>query len=454
MKNPKYTRRHFIATASAGSVAAMTPLSLFGVNRRSQAGKLAILGGDPIRSKNKPWPSWPYVDQKIVDNIVRTTRSGKWCRIDSSNNNVSAFEKMYAELFGTRFCVATGSGTQALHTSVEALGFGPGDEIITSPFTDPGTISSIISARALPVMADLDPGYFQLDPDDVERRITENTRAIMPVHMGGQPCNMERIMLIAKKHNLKVIEDAAQAQLAVYQGKMLGTIGDLGCFSFQSSKTIACGEGGAIIGNDEELMDNCYTVMNHGTNRQGRTTMIGPKYRMNEFEAAVLLGQIDGVKERFATRNRNANYLNSRLKDFPGIVPQKLYPGTESGSFYLYMTTYFKEHFNNVDRSLFLKALAAEGIYLSAYTKQGLHKEPWVSNIMKQKVYQKMYSPERRKSYLDQLSCPNCEEASETIVMSWASGPLLGTLEDMDDIVNAIEKIHANAGILKDSQKS
>ncbi|MFB0555754.1 MAG: DegT/DnrJ/EryC1/StrS family aminotransferase, partial [Phycisphaerae bacterium] len=177
---------------------------------------------------------------------------------------------------------------------------------------------------------------------DMERRVTENTRAIMPVEIGGQPCNMERMMEIAKKHNLKVIEDAAQAHLSEYKGKKLGTIGDLGCFSFQSSKTIACGEGGAIIGNDEELMDKCYTVHNHGTSRRGRTEVAGPKYRMNEFEAAVLLGQLPGVEERFARRNENAAYLTSRLKDIPGIVPQKLYEGTDSGSFYLYMMTYRK----------------------------------------------------------------------------------------------------------------
>jgi dTDP-4-amino-4,6-dideoxygalactose transaminase len=444
MKTSKYTRRRFITTASAGSVAAMASSPLLGVNLSPQARKLAVLGGDPIRSKIKSWPQWPYVDEKVVDSVVKTTRSRIWCRIDSKNNNVSAFEKAYAELIGTKFCVATGSGTQALHSCVEALGIGPGDEVITSPLTDPGTISSIISARALPVMVDLDPEYFQLDANEVEKRINENTKALMPVHMGGQPANLEKIMAIAKKYNLKVIEDAAQAQLSVYQGKQLSTIGDLGCFSFQSSKTIACGEGGAIVGNDEALMDQCYTVMNHGTNRQGRTTCIGPKYRMNEFEAAVLLGQMEGVKERFAIRNRNAKHLNNRLKDFPGLIPQRLYPGTESGSYYLYMMTYHKEHFNNADRSQFLKAINAEGIPLTAYIRNGLHKEPWVKTIMKQKVYQKMYSTGRILSYLDALDFPVCDKACEDVVMIWASGPLTGTIQDMDDVADAILKVHEN----------
>jgi len=293
-------------------------------------------------------------------------------------------------------------------------------------------------------MADLDRESFQIDPDEAEKKITENTRAIMPVQIGGQPCNMDRIMAIAKKYNLKVIEDAAQAHLAEYKGKKVGTIGDLGCFSFQVSKTIACGEGGAVIGNDENLMDKCFTVQNHGTNRQGQTVTIGPKYRMNEFEASILLSQLAGVKERFAIRNKNAAYLNARLKDFPGLVPQKLYEGTDSGSFYLYMMSYRKEHFNNVPRSNFLKALGAEGISLSAYIPVGLHKEPWKEHILNLKVYQKMYSPARLQRYRDEMNCPNCDKVIDEIAMIWASGPLLGSREDMDDIINAVMKIHEN----------
>jgi len=440
------TRRDFIATAaaSAGSLAAAVSTALPAdaiVSRR--AGKLAILGGEPVR-KGKSWPSWPYVDDKIVDSVVRTTKSGIWCRIQSSSGTVPTFEKEFAALMGTRFCVATGSGTQALHTCVEALGIGAGDEVITSPYTDPGTIASILSARALPVLADLDPASYQLDPDDVERRITENTRAIMPVHMMGQPCHMERIMAIAAKHKLAVIEDACQAHLSEYQGKKLGTIAPLGCFSFQSSKTIACGEGGGIIGNDEDLMDRCYTVHNHGTSRRGRTEVIGPKYRMNEFEAAVLLAQFAGARERFLRRNENAAYLTARLKGFPGMVPQKLYEGTASGSFYIYAMSYKKEHFNGADRGRFLKAVAAEGVSLSPYIERGLHREPWVDHIVKTKAYQKTFSARRLEEFREGMSCPNCDRVCEEMAMVWATGPLLGTREDMDDIADAILKVYEN----------
>ena len=443
MEREDLTRRQFIA-ASAGSLAAVTSGTIPAyANITKKAGKLAILGGKPVR-KNKPWPRWPYWDENVIDSILKTTKSRIWCRIQSKSGTVPTLEKKFARLIGTKYCVATGSGTQALHTCVEALGIGPGDEIITSPYTDPGTIASILSARALPVLADLDRESYQLDPDDVERRITENTKAIMPVHMMGQACNMDRIMAIAKKHDLKVIEDAAQAHLAEYKGKKLGTIGDVGCFSFQSSKTIACGEGGAIIGSDEELMDKCYTVHNHGTSRRGRTEVAGPKYRMNEFEAAVLLGQWGGVEERFARRNENAAHLTSRLKDIPGISPQKLYEGTTSGSFYIYAMTYRKEHFNDADRSKFLKALSAEGISLSAYISQGLHKEPWVEHILSSRVYKKMFSRKRLQRYREENKCPNCDKVCRELAMIWATGPLLGTKEDMDDVADAIQKVYEN----------
>ena len=225
MKRKDFSRRRFIATVSAGSVAAVASGAIpsFGnITIIPQAnGKLAILGGNPVR-KNKEWPEWPYVDEKMVEAVSKTTRSRIWCRIQSENGTVPTFEKEFAKLMESKLSLGTGSGTQALSTCVEAMGFGPGDEIITSPLTDPGTLSSILTSRVLPVMADLDRESFQIDPDDVERRITENTRAIMPVQIGGQPCNMDRIMAIAKKHNLKVIEDAAQAHLAVYKGKEIG----------------------------------------------------------------------------------------------------------------------------------------------------------------------------------------------------------------------------------------
>ncbi len=450
MNTDRWDRRSFIGKVGYGTLAAIAATSVpsYAHNFSGDAGKLAILGGKPVR-QNKPWPKWPLPDAKIEAKVLETTRSGIWCRIQSANGTVPNFEKEYAKLLGTKYCVATGSGTQALSTCMEALGIGPGDEVITSPYTDFGTVSAILTSRALPVLADLDPESYQLDPDDVERRITPNTRAIMPVHIMGQPCNMERIMAIAKKHNLKVIEDSCQAQQSIYKGQKVGTIGDLGTFSFQSSKVMPCGEGGAIVGNDFELMERCFTIQNHGTNRKGKHVTIGPKYRMNEFEAAVLLGQMEDIVARYERRNRNANHLSKRLKDFPGLRPQKLYEGTESGSYYLYAMSYKSEHFNGATRAQFLKALAAEGIGLSPYIANGLHREEWIDHIAGLREYKQMYGAQRLKQFKEGMNLPNCDLVCEEMAMIWASGPLLAEIEDMDHIVDAIEKVYANRDQLK-----
>jgi len=395
-------------------------------------------------------PTWPYVDQQMIEAMIKTTKSGIWSRIQSSNSQVSEFEKEFAKQIGVGYCVGTGSGTQALSTCVEALGIGPGDEVITSPYTDMGTISSILTSRALPVMVDLDLESYQLDPDEVEKKVNKNTKAIMPVHIMGLPADMERIMAIAKKHKLKVIEDSCQAPFARYQGKAIGTIGDLGCFSFQASKAIACGEGGAVVGNDEVLMDRCFTVQNRGASRKGENVTIGPKYRMTEFEATLLLNQLPGAKERFIKRNENANFLTSQLKGFPGLVPQKQYPGTESGSYYHYAWSYYKEHFDGVDRAIFIKAMAAEGVGVGSYIKNGLHREPWVDHILGLREYQAMYSADRLKDYKEEIHLPNCDRiCNETLVSFWGSGSLLGTTEEMDQIIAAIMKIYENRDQLK-----
>ncbi|MBC7759043.1 MAG: DegT/DnrJ/EryC1/StrS family aminotransferase [Phormidesmis sp. FL-bin-119] len=441
------SRRKFITAVATTTVATAlsSSIPLFAKQSTQNAGKLALLGGIPVRAK--VWPQWPAMlaDEKMMESITKTTKSGIWSRIQSGTGTVATFEKEYAKLMGTEFCIGTGSGTQALATCVEAMGIGPGDEVITSPYTDFGTISAILTSRALPVLVDLDRASYQLDAALIEKKINKNTKAIMPVHMMGMSCEMDKIMAIAKKHNLKVIEDACQANFAHYQGKQLGTIGNVGCFSFQASKQITCGEGGAIISNNAELMDECYTVQNHGTNRKGSNVTIGPKYRMNEFEGAILMGQIGSAKVRFQRRNENADYLISKLKGFAGLVPQKQYPGTESGGYYHFAMSYHKEHFNNVERSRFLKAVAAEGVNLSPYIARGLHIEPWIDHIKGLREYQKMYTSARIKQYTEEMACPNCDLiCNEEMVVLPGSSCLMGTKQDMDDVINAIMKVHEN----------
>lgn len=451
-KMKELNRRKFIGKVGQGTLAAAlatSALPSYASVFTRDAGKPAVLGGTAVRH-NKTWPRWPFVDDKMVESVVKTTKSGIWSRIQSQTGTVPTFEKRFAELIGSNYCVGTGSGTQALSTCVEALNIGPGDEVITSPYTDFGTISAILTSRALPVMVDLDPESFQLDPDEVEKHVNANTKAIMPVHIMGFPANMERIMAIARKHGLKVIEDACQAPFTTYQGQAVGLIGDLGCFSFQASKSISAGEGGAVVGNDEALMNECFTVQNRGTSRAGANERIGPKYRMNEFEGAILMGQLDKAKERFETRNANANYLNEKLKDFGGVIPQKQYPGTENGAYYNYAMRYDKAFFGGLERSQFLKAIQAEGVPFTSYIRRGLHKDAWVDTILEQRVYTQFFSKRRLKDYRAGLHLPNCDKITdETLIAFWASGVLLGSRSDMDDIANAVIKVYENRESLK-----
>lgn len=448
-------RRNFIGKVSAGTLAYIAAYSMPSFAGTSGSpDKLAILGGVPVRNKMS-WPQWPFRNQQMVDNLANTTQSGIWSRIDSPHGRVAQWEEDFAVMAGARYCVATGSGTQSLNTSLFALGIGPGDEVITSPYTDMGTVSAILTCHALPVFVDLDTASYQLDANEVEKKITSRTKAIIPVHMLGHPCEMERIMAIAKKHGLHVVEDAAQAHLVTYQGKKLGNIGELGCFSFQASKQISCGEGGAVIGNDPQLMDKVYAVMNHGTakaplkypggNHTGYDITIGPKYRMNEFQACVLQGQQATIQSRFDLRNENAEYLRAQLKDFPGLQLQKRYPGTANGAYYLLGMSYKKEHFNNADRSLFLKAIGAEGVGLSGYIANGLHKEPWTDYVMSLQSYRSQYGKKRMQQwYAEMQHLPGCDQVCAEMAGLYAVGALLGTKKDMDTIVEAIMKVHRN----------
>jgi len=453
MKKQTWSRRQFIEQAGIGAAVTIGSGALTSWPTRSVAAggvaeKPALLGGQAIRHQ-KTWPKWPYIDDKLINKVVETTKSGIWSRIQSAKGTVATFETIFSGLIGSAYCVATGSGTQSLSTCVEALNIGPGDEVITSPYTDFGTISAILTSRALPVLVDLDPDSFQLDPDEVEKHINPNTKAIMPVHIMGLPANMERIMSIAKKHGLAVIEDACQAPFSRYQGKAVGLIGDLGCFSFQASKAIACGEGGAVVGNNQALMDECFTVQNRGASRAGKNERIGPKYRMNEFEGAVLLGQLDEAKKRFEIRDANAKYLSEKLKEIPGLTPQKQYEGTESGSYYNYALKFDNETFG-IDRSLFLKAMQAEGVPFTSYIREGLHRAPWVDTILNQPVYKRFYSEQRLRTYRDGLTLPHCDEVTDqTLVAFWGSGVLLGSKDDMNDIINAVTKVYENRDLLR-----
>jgi dTDP-4-amino-4,6-dideoxygalactose transaminase len=240
MKARKFTRRELIATTSAGAIGTMInwPLSSLG-SMSSAKEKLAVLGGEKVHKGS--WPEWPVWDQAAEKGIIDMLRTGRWWR--GNGEHVEEFEKKYAELMGARRCLATASGTTALITALETLGVDAGDEVLVSPYTFIATYNAIFFHKALPVFVDTDPETILMDPTKIESRITDRTTAIVPVHIYGLPVDMDGVNKVAKSRNLKVIEDACQAWLAEYRGKKTGTLGDLGCFSFQNSKHIPGGEG-------------------------------------------------------------------------------------------------------------------------------------------------------------------------------------------------------------------
>ena len=455
MNTNDLTRRQFIAAASAGSLAGIASKTIpaYG-NISKKAGKLAILGGEPVR-KNKSWPRWPVWDKAAEESVLSILRSGNWFR--GRGKTVSKFEEKYAALMGAKRCVCTVNGTNALLTALHVLDIGVGDEVIVSPYTFIATYNVVIGSCALPVFVDTDPETFQINPDKIEERINKNTRAILPVHILGLPANMDKINAIAKKHNLVVIEDACQAWLAEWRGKKCGTIGDLGCFSFQNSKHLPCGEGGAVIGDDDEIMDRCFSYHSCGrpyrsVKRTSGYPIIGTNRRMTEYQAAILLSQMKRLEKDTVRRIENANYLTSRIKNIPGIVPHKLYEGATRAVYHLYPFRYKKEHFNNLPRAGFLSALSAEGIPCSGgYGPQ--YKDGLIEVALNSRSFKRSFSKQRLDRYREELHYPDNDQLCEEAVW-FTQNLLLGSTRDINDIADAILKIYENRDNLAKSQTS
>jgi perosamine synthetase len=453
MSEKKYSRREFVkqnSVAGLGTVAlGASPVIL--TNYSTDKGASAILGGPKIRTKG--WPGWPIWDPATdEEQVLKVLRSGVWSR----NELVSEFENKWAETIGAKRCLAVVNGTNALIASLVQLGIGGGDEVIVPPYTFIATVISVLQTGAIPVFVDSDPETFQIDVDKIEAKISSRTKAILPVHILGLPADMTRIMQIANKHKLIVVEDACQAWLAEIDHRKVGTFGHAGCFSFQNSKNIPMGEGGAIVSDDDDFMDRCYSYHNYG-NPYGAavgevgsgTIMAGTKLRLTEYQAAIGLAQMKRFEEQTETRNINASYLKSQIKDIPGILPYQLYPNVTRAAFHLFPFRYKKEAFKGLSRGKFLEALSAEGIPCSGgYTQ--LNKMAYLENVLKTKNFQLMYPPEMLdyKKYMERNQCPVNDQLCEEAVW-FGQNMLLAEKSDMDDIAKAINKIQKNAEKIK-----
>jgi dTDP-4-amino-4,6-dideoxygalactose transaminase len=439
MKARKFTRRQVIAATSAGVIGTMINLPLVSCIGSSAFGKLAINGGEKIHKG--PWPQWPVWDQSAEAGIIEMLRSGRWWR--GRGEHVEDFELKYAELMGAKRCLATASGTTALLTALNVAGVDAGDEVLVSPFTFIATYNVIFLSKALPVFVDSDPETFLMDPSKIQARITDRTVAIVPVHIYGLPVDMDKVNSIAKKNKLMVVEDACQAWLGEYKGKKLGTIGDMGCHSFQNSKNIPAGEGGAVLGNSVELMDQCNSFHNCG--RQVGTVksqINGSNYRMTQTQALILLSQMQRFQKDNDIRLANAQYLDKKLKKIPGIIPYKLVSSDSRSAYHLYPFRYKKEKFNNVPKDKFIKAMNAEGIPCSSgYGPQ--NKSEMIETVLTSKGYQRLYSEARLKQWREENMLPGNDQLCDEAVVFYQS-ILLGSRNDMDDIVNAVTKIYEN----------
>jgi dTDP-4-amino-4,6-dideoxygalactose transaminase len=437
------TRRTFIAATPAVGVAASS--GKLSVNAEQE--KPAVLGGPKTRTE--PFPSWPVTNSTDEKALLETLRSGHWFR--GSGQHVNRFEQAYKQLIGVRNCLATANGTSALFVALNGIGIEPGDEVIVPPYTFIATINVVLRQFALPVFVDADIETFQIDPKKIEAAITPRTKAIMPVHLGGSSCDLDAILTISQKHQIPVIEDACQAHLAEWRGRKVGTYGKAGCFSFQASKNLNAGEGGAILTDDDDLYERLFTFHNNGTSRNPKRAGFaydgtGANFRLTEFQAALLIAQMTRIEEQAKTRTANALYLTSQLKEIPGITPARMYDGCTRNSYHLYMFRYDQQHFAGLSRTSFLKALSAEGIPVSAGYLP-LNKEPFLKTALSSRAYKLLYPKQILDEWEERTSCPSndrlCQEAVWLIQTM-----LLGPRSDMDSIAAAIRKIQSHASEL------
>ncbi|MDZ7375002.1 MAG: DegT/DnrJ/EryC1/StrS family aminotransferase [candidate division KSB1 bacterium] len=401
--------------------------------------KLAITGGTPV--KKKPFPKWPVWGDAELANLKQVLESGKWGSMQG--NMVKTFAEKFAAYHQATFGICVNSGTTALSIALKSLGIGCGDEVILPAYTFVATATAILDVGAIPIFVDIDLNTFNIDVRKIEEAITERTAAIMPVHFGGRPAEMDDLMAIAQRHNLKVIEDAAQAWGSAWNHHPVGAIGDAGAFSFQSSKNITSAEGGIILTNDAETAQFCRSFANCGRVDGGvwyEHYYLGGNFRMTEFQAAVLLAQFERYPQMQELREKNARYLNRHLAQIEGIEVLADDPRITRNSIHLYIWRYKKEHFNNIPKTKFIEALQKEGLIVSAGYSIPLYRQPLFKN---QAFGSRGKKIDLGVNYNDYF-LPNTERACYEEAIWFPQFVLLGDDQDMNDIVTAVTKVKGN----------
>jgi len=411
--------------------------------------KLALFGGPKTRTQ--PFPPHPIIGEEEKEAVLAVLDSGHISSFIAApgqffwgGEKIRQFEHEFAAYCGVKYAVAFNSATAALHAAVVAVGVQPGEEVIVPPYTFTSTATCALMHNAIPVFADIQEDIYCLDPKAVERVISPLTRAIIPVHLFGHPADMDSLMSVARKHNLKVIEDCAQAPGATYKGRLVGTIGDCGIFSFTESKTIMTGEGGMLITNDPGIAEVAQMVRNHGevilesqTERTYTSTILGWNYRMTEMEAALGIVQLKRLNDLNAQRIALADYLSENMQRLPGLGPPKVYFNCKH-VYYVYPFRY-DEDVTGLSRGQFAKALVAEGIPIGVGYVRPLYLNPIYHENCPAAF--RLYNGNAR---YDKGICPVSEAMYERELLLLGVVRAPATFADMADIVAAMTKILEN----------
>jgi len=402
--------------------------------------ELALLGGK--KAKGKPFPVWPYYDANEERALREVLESRVWWR--TPGTKTLEFEQAFAKFHGARHGIAVTNGTAALEVTMAALGITAGDEVIVPNFTFVATASAVLFANALPVLVDVDPETYCIDPELVEDAITPRTKAIIAVHMGGHPADLDRLSKIAKRKRLALIEDSSHAHASEWRGQRIGTFGVAGTFSFQSSKLITAGEGGMIISNNDKFEVQARSVHDCGR-MPGKWFyshyIYGSNYRLSEWQGAVLNVQLSRLDEQTKRRHENSRLLDRLLGEIPGITPQKLDERCTRNGQYAYIFHVNKKEFAGVSTERFIEAMNAEGIPNQA-SYPPLHQLDMFRNGQYRKRLSGKQAREKHAFLKDKFPVTK-KAAWETV---WIPQPaLLGDEEDMHEIAVALGKIQKNA---------
>jgi len=399
-------------------------------------GELALTGG--ARTKTKAFPVWPIYDETEKRTLVEVLESGVWWR--TPGTKTLAFEKEFAEFHQAKLAIAVTNGTAALEVTMMALGVGPGDEVIVPNFTFVATASAVLAAGAMAVIVDVLPETHCIDPALAEAAITQRTKAIVAVHMGGHPADLDALRAIAQKHGLALIEDCAHAHGSEWNGRRVGSIGKAGTFSFQMSKLLTAGEGGIILTNDDGFERLARSV--HDCGRMPGQWFYshyihGSNYRLSEWQGAILSAQLKRLDAQTALRHKNARQLDKLLGEISGVTPQKLDPRCTRNGHYAYIFRVDSKEFAGLPTEKLIAAMIAEGI-----PSQASYPPVNKLDVFQNGEYRKRLSASQAKeahAFL-QAEYPVTHQAAWESI--WIPQPaLLGDEEDMHEIAAAWRKI-------------